>query len=269
MNKQHHNHVGVPLLRRSSDVASNSRELTAPGMSVRSFENSRGPTARGACAAILRELLAPGYFLLALLLLNGCQQKMADQPYYKNLEPNKFFADGRTERPAVPGTVARGHLETDVALSTGRRTGKNGEPLGAALPTTVQPAVGSPQAIKAEKALYDDFVDQFPYPMTKQVLEHGYNRYMIYCVVCHDPLGTGRGKIVERGYTQPPSYHIERLRNVPPGYLFAVITEGYGSMPSYEAQIPVRDRWAIAGYLRALQASQHFPKDATPGGKSP
>ena len=110
---------------------------------------------------------------------------------------------------------------------------------------------------------------------------------MIYCVVCHDPLGTGKGKIVERGYTAPPSLHIERLRTVPPGYLFAVISDGYGSMPSYSAQIPVRDRWAIAGYLRALQASQHFPEAAanrlalsqrergpaqpaaTPGGKSP
>ena len=96
--------------------------------------------------------------------------------------------------------------------------------------------------------------------MTKKALEHGYHRYTIYCAVCHDPLGTGRGKIVERGYTQPPSYHIERLRKVPPGYLFAVISEGYGSMPSYGAQIPVRDRWAIAGYLRALQMSQHFPE---------
>ena len=87
--------------------------------------------------------------------------------------------------------------------------------------------------------------------MTEPVLEHGYHRFMIYCVVCHDPLGTGQGKIVERGYTAPPSYHIERLRNVPVGYLFAVISEGYGSMPSYGAQIPVRDRWAIVGYLRA------------------
>ena len=96
--------------------------------------------------------------------------------------------------------------------------------------------------------------------MTEPVLEHGYHRFMIYCVVCHDPLGTGQGKIVQRGYTAPPSYHIERLRKAPVGYLFAVISEGYGSMPSYGAQIPVRDRWAIVGYLRALQASQHFPE---------
>jgi mono/diheme cytochrome c family protein len=83
---------------------------------------------------------------------------------------------------------------------------------------------------------------------------------VIYCVVCHDPLGTGYGKIVERGYTRPPSYHIPRLREAPVGRLFAVVSEGYGSMPSYAGQIPIEDRWAIIAYLRALQLSQHFPE---------
>ncbi len=87
---------------------------------------------------------------------------------------------------------------------------------------------------------------------------------MIYCIVCHDARGTGRGKIVERGYTQPPSYHIERLRTVAVGHFFDVITNGYGSMPDYKQQIPPRDRWAIAAYIRALQLSQHFPKDQLP-----
>ena len=185
---------------------------------------------------------------------------MAEQPSYKPDQPCDFFADGRSERPAVPGTVARGHLHTDVALFTGRRVGKDGVPLGSASPSVIQPLPGTPEAAKLAKVQYDQFVDTFPFPMTDQVLEHGYHRFMIYCVVCHDPLGTGHGKIVQRGYTAPPSYHIERLRKVPVGYLFAVISEGYGSMPSYGAQIPVRDRWAIAGYLRALQASQHFPE---------
>jgi hypothetical protein len=248
MSSEHRHATGVPLLRRSSAACG-----PLPGHCLFQAVAHR----RERCG------LVSGYFLLLVaLLVSGCQQKMADQPSFKNLEPNKFFADGRSERPAVAGTVPRGHLDADVALFTGRRTGKNGEPLGAAMPATIQPPTGSPQAIKAEKAQYDDFVDQFPYPMTKKVLEHGYNRYMIYCVVCHDPLGTGNGKIVERGYTRPPSFHIERLRAVPPGYLFAVISEGYGSMPSYDTQIPVRDRWAIAGYLRALQASQHFPKNS-------
>jgi hypothetical protein len=222
--------------------------------------NSRGLTAPGTIATTLRVLLAPGYLLMVLLLMTGCQQQMADQPSYKQLQECDFFGDGRSARPAVPGTVARGHLQTDIALFTGRRTGKDGEPMGAASPAVVQPAPDSPEALKALKARYDDFVDTFPFPMTEEVLRHGYDRYTIYCVVCHDPLGTGRGKIVERGYTPPPSFHIPRLREAPVGHLFAVITDGYGSMPSYGEQIPVRDRWAIVGFLRALQASQHFPK---------
>jgi mono/diheme cytochrome c family protein len=196
---------------------------------------------------------------VAALLAAGCQQEMADQPSYKRLEPCDFFADGRSARPAVAGTVARGHLRTDVALFTGRRAGKDGAPLGGAAPAQIQPQPDTPAAAKLKKAQYDQFVDAFPFPMTEPILQHGYQRFMIYCVVCHDPLGTAQGRIVARGYTAPPSYHLERLRNVPVGYLFAVISEGYGSMPAYSAQIPVRDRWAIVGYLRALQASQHFP----------
>jgi mono/diheme cytochrome c family protein len=195
---------------------------------------------------------------LVLALLVGCQQKMAEQPSYKPLDACQFFADGLSARPAVPGTVARGHLETDIALFTGRRVGKDGRPMGLVTPTVVQPPPGSPEEEQALKARYDQFVDTFPFPMTESVLQRGHDRFMIYCVVCHDPLGTGRGKIVERGYTQPPSYHIPRLRSAPVGHLFAVVTEGYGSMPSYGEQIPVRDRWAIVGYVRALQFSQHF-----------
>jgi mono/diheme cytochrome c family protein len=199
-------------------------------------------------------------WLIALLSAIGCQQKMADQPSYKQLAPCEFFADGRSARPSVPGTVARGQLHADIALTTGRHTGKDGEPMGMAAPAALQPKPDSPEAAKAKMAQYDMYVDTFPYPMTEKILEHGHERYSIYCVVCHDPLGTGKGKIVQRGYTGPPTYHTDRLRNVPAGYLFAVISEGYGSMPSYAEQIPLHDRWAIAGYLRALQASQHFPK---------
>ncbi|MEN6452028.1 MAG: cytochrome c [Thermoguttaceae bacterium] len=202
--------------------------------------------------------------LVALVVAAGCQQKMADQPSYRPLEPSAFFADGRSERPPVAGTVARGRLQTDVALWTGRRTDKNGEPRGVAAPVAIQPKPDSPQEAKARKAQYDDFDDTFPMPMTRETLERGHRRYTIYCIVCHDPLGTGHGKIVERGYTAPPSYHTERLRRVPAGYLFAVISEGYGSMPSYAEQIPLGDRWAIAGYLRALQTSQHFHEPDSP-----
>jgi hypothetical protein len=184
------------------------------------------------------------------LFLAGCQQKMADQPSYKPLDACSFFADGRSARPLVSGTVPRGYLKADTALWTGRRTAL----AEAQFRATIQPKEPKPVD---EKMLYADFVEEFPFPITEPIVQHGYHRYMIYCVVCHDPLGTGHGKIVERGYTQPPSYHIERLRKAPVGHLFAVISEGYGSMPSYANQIPVRDRWAIVAYLRALQASQH------------
>jgi mono/diheme cytochrome c family protein len=199
---------------------------------------------------------------IVVLLIAGCQQQMASQPSYRPLEPSTFFADGQSSRELVRGTVARGHLETDSHLYTGRIPGINEqlEKARTANPLPLGKNVGG-DAAEAQRA---EFVDTFPFSITADVLEHGYHRYMIYCVVCHDPLGTGHGKIVERGYTRPPSYHIPRLRSAPVGHFFAVISEGYGSMPSYAGQIPVRDRWAIAAYVRTLQISQHFPVDQLP-----
>jgi mono/diheme cytochrome c family protein len=203
---------------------------------------------------------------LALILLPACQQQMASQPSYRPDQPSAFFADGRAARPLVPGTVARGHLRTDTHLFTGTQ-GDETRDLAAAL--AVPGARNNPLAyasiVAAETMLEEKSESRvFPFPMTADVLRHGQNRYMIYCVVCHDPLGTGHGTIVERGYTPPPSYHIERLRKAPPGHFFRVITRGYGSMPSHAHQIPPRDRWAIAGYVRALQLSQHFPEKDLP-----
>ncbi len=219
-----------------------------------------------------------------LLALPACQQRMASQPSFRPDEPNPFFADGRGDRPLVPGTVARGHLRTDLALFTGRRPeaerareGAAGGEAGRTSPETAartaevgraaallgaagQGALGGAAVLAVGEERYEDYVDTVPFPVSADVIRHGQDRFMIFCVVCHDPLGTGRGKIVERGYTPPPSYHIERLRRAPVGYLFAVITEGYGSMPEYRQQIPPRDRWAIVAYLRALQLSQHFPE---------
>jgi mono/diheme cytochrome c family protein len=106
-------------------------------------------------------------------------------------------------------------------------------------------------------ALEESPTDTFPFPVTSKVMQRGQQRYMIYCAACHDALGTGRGKIVERGYTPPPSYHIDRLRKAPVGHFYEVITHGYGSMPDYAEQIPPDDRWAIVAYIRALQLSQH------------
>jgi mono/diheme cytochrome c family protein len=184
---------------------------------------------------------------------------MASQPSYRPLEPSTFFANGQSSRPLVKGTVARGHLELDWHFSTGRIPGANAK-AEEARTETPKPAG---QNVGANKADFDRgrFVDTFPEPVTRKTIEQGYNRFMIYCVVCHDPKGTGRGKIVERGYIHPPSFHIPRLRTAPVGRLFAVATEGYGAMPSYESQISARDRWAIVAFIRALQLSQHFPED--------
>lgn len=201
--------------------------------------------------------------LLAAFLLLGCQQKMARQPSYKPLEPATFFPDGQSARPRVAGTVARGHLRTDLALFTGKTTAEIRDWTRPAAIVGAGDRGGLAAAVVAV-ATTADYVDTVPFPVTRDVLRYGRDRFTIYCAVCHDPLGTGWGKIVERGYTAPPSYHIERLRQAPVGYFFAVMTHGYGSMPSYAAQVPPRDRWAIAAYIQALQLSQHYPeKDVT------
>ncbi len=224
------------------------------------MHNQRYNPARSPDPSPFRRL---GLVLLALVPLLGCQQQMANQPSYKPLDACKFFPDGRSARPLPPGTVARGHLPADTALLTGRRVARHGEQdLATGVAQDQMQAAVQPKEPKPidEKALYADFVDEFPFSISEKIMEYGQQRYMIYCVVCHDPLGTGHGQIVQRGYTQPPSYHIPRLRRAPVGHLFAVISEGYGSMPSYAEQIPPRDRWAIVAYIRALQASQHFPE---------
>jgi hypothetical protein len=164
--------------------------------------------------------------VLALGVLAGCRQDMQNQPKFIPLRPSDFFPDQRSERPLVDGTVARGHLNEDVAFYTGK--GPDGKP-----------------------------VNEFPFPVTRQVLTRGQDRFNAYCSECHDRLGNGLGMVVRRGYRRPPSYHIDRLRTVPNGYIFDVITNGFGAMPDYAAQIPVADRWAIVAYVRALQRSQN------------
>src|SRR5262249_4806992 len=150
-------------------------------------------------------------------LLPACQQQMARQPSYRPDEPSAFFLDGRAERPSVPGTVARGYLRTDRDLYAGTRAPEGASPVSAASLLGAAGASFLPFASLIAAQGIDDVyaVDTFPFPVTEQVLKHGQNRYMIYCVLCHDTLGTGRGMIVERGYTPPPSFHIERLRQAP------------------------------------------------------
>jgi hypothetical protein len=168
-----------------------------------------------------------------LLILTGCRQDMHDQPKYIPLRPSSFFDDGRSARPIPAGTVARGHLDADIAFYTGK--GPDGK-----------------------------YVDAFPFPITKDVLMRGQNRYNIYCTPCHDRLGTGNGMVVRRGFRHPPSYHIDRLRQAPNGYIFDVITNGFGAMQDYSAQIEPADRWAIIAYERALQLSQNATLNDVP-----
>ena len=164
--------------------------------------------------------------LLCLLLLPACRQQMADQPRYDPLEESSFFADHRSARPLPIGVVARGFLNADEHLYMGRVNGQ--------------------------------LAATFPFEMTREVLERGRDRYNIFCTPCHDLLGTGRGMAVRRGFRRgPPSFHLDRLRDAPVGHFYDVITNGFGAMNDYAAQIKPRDRWAIVAYVRALQLSQN------------
>jgi hypothetical protein len=98
----------------------------------------------------------------------------------------------------------------------------------------------------------------------RELLERGRERFEIFCSPCHDRVGGGNGMVVQRGFRRPSSFHIERLRESPPGYFFDVITNGYGSMSSYATMVPVDDRWAIIAYIRALQLSQNATLDDVP-----
>jgi hypothetical protein len=159
------------------------------------------------------------------MLLSGCRLDMHVQPKYLPYEPTDFFGDGRSERPVITGTVARGHLHDDELFYTGQENGA--------------------------------VADKFPFPITKADIERGRQRYNIYCTPCHDYTGNGQGMIVQRGFPPPPSFHIQRLREAPAGHFYEVITNGYGVMFSYAARVEPADRWRIAAYIRALQLSEH------------
>lgn len=179
-----------------------------------------------------------GLFLGALVLpvlLVGCRQDMQDQPRYDADQASSFFADGRANRPRVPGTVVHGSFHENNAYHEGK---ENGQPV--AVP---------------------------PVAVTRELLARGQERFDIYCSPCHDRTGAGNGMIVQRGMRRPPSFHIQRLREAPAGYFFDVITNGFGIMLSYRAQVPVDDRWAIISYIRALQLSQNATIGDVPDGE--
>jgi hypothetical protein len=193
------------------------------------------------------------------LLLAGCRQDMHNQPKYRPLRSSDFFADGQASRPLVAGTVARGDLREDWRFYTGKISKGAG-------PASVSGTVSQPPDARAVSGTSGQpvqrlrgYLEVFPFPITPQVLDRGQDRYNAFCTPCHDRVGTGQGMVVRRGYRRPPSFHIDRLREAPVGYFFDVITNGFGAMPDYAAQIPPQDRWAIIAFLRALQLSQQAP----------
>src|SRR5215469_3045067 len=159
--------------------------------------------------------------------MNTLRQDMANQPRQNPLSPAPFFADGRSERPIVEDTVVHGSIQDD----------------GLFVP-------------KDSNA--------FPLPLNMELLERGQQRYAIFCTPCHGIQGDGMGMVALRGMKHPPSYHQERLRNEPVGYLYDVVTNGFGAMYGYSSQIPPRDRWAIIAYVRALQLSRNAPASELP-----
>jgi cytochrome c5 len=158
---------------------------------------------------------------------------MDDQPRYDAQEASPFFADGSAMRMPVPGTVARGDLKLDRVYYEGKNS--NGEP-----------------------------VKESPVLFSKKVLERGRERYDIYCAACHSRVGDGQGTVVQRGYIPAPSFHQDYVREYADGHIYDVINNGIRNMPAYGHQIPVDDRWAIVGYMRALQKSQNASKDDVP-----
>jgi mono/diheme cytochrome c family protein len=161
----------------------------------------------------------------AALATVGCRQDMHDQPKYIPLRESTFFTDSRSARTFVAGTVARGQLHEDALLYTGKVDGKD--------------------------------ADVFPFAIDDRVMARGQERFNIYCSPCHGRTGQGDGMVVRRGYRHPPTFHQDRLRDAPVGHFFDVITNGFGAMPDYAAQISAPDRWAIIAYVRALQLSEH------------
>jgi mono/diheme cytochrome c family protein len=175
--------------------------------------------------------------LTLVVLTSACRIDMHVQPRINPLAKNDFFADQRGARPLVEGTVARGQLHEDAYFYTGKIGANPG--------------------------------DAMPFPVTKEVLERGRERYNIYCSPCHSVVGDGNGFIPSRGFARkPPSYHDPRLEKAPLGYFYDVIANGFGTMPDYAAQIQPRDRWNIVAYIRALQLSQNATKADVPAGQA-
>jgi hypothetical protein len=184
-----------------------------------------------------RRLLSLAGLVSAAGVMGGCRQDMHNQPRYKPLAASEFFADGRSARPVVEGTVARGHLHIDQARYTGKENGED--------------------------------VTEFPFPITKADLVRGQERFNIYCSPCHSRIGDGNGMVVRRGFRQAASYHSEKLIKAPVGHFFDVMTNGFGAMPRYASRVEPDDRWRIAAYIRVLQLSENATIEDVPPDQRP
>jgi mono/diheme cytochrome c family protein len=167
--------------------------------------------------------------------LVACRQDMHNQPRYKPLAPSDFFGDGRSERPAVEDTVARGQLRIDELRYTGKLAGED-----------------SPV---------------FPFPISRSDVLRGRERFDVFCSPCHSRLGDGNGMVVRRGFPQAANYHTDKLRKAPVGHFFDVITNGRAAMPSYASRVDPDDRWRIIAYIRVLQLSQNARLEDAPPDK--
>jgi Cytochrome C oxidase, cbb3-type, subunit III len=172
--------------------------------------------------------------MLTLAVLTGCRQDMHNQPKFIPQRGSDFYTDGRSVRPQVENTVARNQLHEDAYFYTGRVAGKEG--------------------------------DGLPFSVTMEVLQRGQERFNIYCTPCHSRVGNGEGMIVQRGYRPAGNFHTPRLMAAPLGHFFGVMSNGYGAMPDYAAQLTPEDRWAVAAYIRVLQLSQAATQADVPAG---
>jgi len=185
------------------------------------------------------------------LTIVGCHTDMWVQPKVKPLSESDIFPDDQSSRPTVPHTVARGFLKTDQEYHTGWTGGE----------LKLEPASGKQEIVGGQ------IVDKIPAAALAafkgdrmKMLERGRDRFDIYCSPCHSRIGDGNGMIAQRGFSQrrpPGNYHTDRLRKMPIGHFYQVITEGYGVMYSYASRVETQDRWAIAAYIRVLQKSQN------------
>ena len=230
------------------------------------------------------------------LLVSGCRIDMQDQPKYEAYESSRTFKDGQASRPLVEGTVARGHLREDAYFYTGKAgagqrqgagalggalTGTQTGGMGAATPNTA--GVGGTPGVQgggdvnvrgnvgggtpnAQQAAAMGGPDVFPFPVTREALDRGRERFQIFCSVCHGMAGDGDGMIPRRGFQKPPSFHEERLQEnkAAAHHFFDVISNGWGAMPSYAEVIPAEDRWKIIAYVRALQLSRRMNMNELP-----